>query len=554
MSTVGKTSRTVFDFRPAKGKQAKASKRAQRQLLAAGKEAKKEQLRLKLPEPSFGRGGDPAPAQGWGWTDFRKKGLSTTAHTLATAFPFVAGPSLGHEGAMIGHDLHGGGPFCFDPWELYNKGLISGMSMLLFGQVGTGKSTLAKSLAVRLVHYGRKLSVASDKKGEWTKVVRELGGSVIQVGPGLDARINPLDEGKRPSLNVQGLPMTDEHWRLMVRARRMSIMDTLFKILTDRKPSSAENLVLSDGLDMAVEVAAANGKPPVIPDLIDALEEIQRVHQADRLRAEAAQVVSMTLQRLTSGDLGGMFDGPSTVSFDVEAPATSIDTSSSRGANPISVRVITACVGSWMEAMVTNSDSGQRLVIYEEGWDSLSSEADLTRMVEQWKLARHYGIFNIMILHKVTDLDMAGAEGSRMVALAKSLLADADVKVIYRQDAAALRITADEMDLSEREKTLLKTLQEGTGLWRVGEATFEVANTRTKVEVPLFDTDGRMGGDSDRGSEMAESADEQISVEARPDDGIEEELAELMRGQRLEATGAAPETEVDPVTRKRVSR
>lgn len=536
MSNLADTKRVAFDFHPAKGKQARAASKRLRQVLAGGGKKKGAQNRLNLPAPEFGWGGDPSAAQGWGWRDFKKKGLPTTAHTAATAFPFVAGPSLGYEGAMIGHDLHGGGPFCFDPWELYRKGMISGMSMLLFGQVGTGKSTLAKSMAVRLVLYGRKLSVASDKKGEWTKVVRDLGGSVIQVGPGLDARINPLDEGKRPSLTVQGLPMTDEHWRIMVRARRMSIMVTLVKILTDREPDSAEHLALSDGLDMATDAASADGRVPVIPDLIHALEQLRETNAVDKMRSDAANIMSMTLRRMTSGDLGGMFDGESTVSFDVDAPATSIDTSSARGANPISIRVITACVGSWMEAMVTNSDSGQRLVIYEEGWDSLSSEADLTRMVEQWKLARSYGLFNVMVLHKVTDLDMAGAEGSKMVAMAESLLADADIKVIYRQDSAALKITADKMELSDRERTLLKTLNEGTGLWRVGEATFEVANTRTKVEIPLFDTDQRMDtgqGDS-KGSQDA--PDDQIAVDTETNDGIEEELVNLMETQRLEPT------------------
>ncbi|MDN5654906.1 MAG: conjugal transfer protein TraC, partial [Kocuria sp.] len=58
--------------------------------------------------------------------------------------------------------------------------------------------------------------------------------------------------------------------------------------------------------------------------------------------------------------------------------------------------------------MVSNSDSGKRIVVYEEGWDSVTNRADLERMVENWKLARDYGIFNVLLMHKVTDLDMAG--------------------------------------------------------------------------------------------------------------------------------------------------
>ncbi|MFC4372457.1 conjugal transfer protein TraC, partial [Citricoccus nitrophenolicus] len=199
-----------------------------------------------------------------------------------------------------------------------------------------------------------------------------------------------------------------------------------------------------------------------------------------------------TLHRMTSGDLAGMFDGETTAHFAADAPATSIDTSALQGASPEAARVVNACSGAWTEAMVTTSDGGQRIVVYEEGWDNISSEADLQRMVESWKLARAYGIFNVLILHKVSDLNMAGDVGSRMAAMAKSLLADADVKVIYRQDRSTLKLTADELDLSDRERSLLKHLGKGVGLWRLGGSSFEVKNDLTRVELSLFNTDERL--------------------------------------------------------------
>lgn len=418
-------------------------------------------------------------------------GVPTTAHTAATAYPFVTGPSLGPDGIYLGRDLNGGGAFCFDPWELYGRGIVSGMSMMLFGQIGTGKSSLAKSFAIRSVQAGRKLSVASDKKGEWTKVVKALGGVVIQVGPGARNRVNPLDAGTRPSLNPQGEPMADEEWTMMVRTRRMAILVTLARILTSRDLNPAEHHVVSMSLDEAVGTAQRGQRTVIIPDVIAALETMKTTH-ADALVTEAASIMAMTLHRVTTGDLAGMFDGESTVAFNPDAPAVSIDSSSLRGASPEAVRVVNACAGAWTEAMVTNSDYGQRVVIYEEGWDNISSEADLQRMVEGWKLARAYGLFNVLIMHKIADLDMAGDRGTKMAAMAKSLLADADVKVVYRQDRSALRVTMDELELSERERALVKTLPKGVGLWRLGESSFQVGNDLTKAELPLFDTDDRM--------------------------------------------------------------
>lgn len=248
--------------------------------------------------------------------------------------------------------------------------------------------------------------------------------------------------------------------------------------------------MLSQALDEAVRISGEQGRVPVIPDVIDALEAMRQ--DGDVMAAEAASVMMMTMARVSSGDLAGMFDGETTVMMSAEARATSIDTSALRGASPEAVRVVNACAGAWTEAMVTTRDGGQRIVIYEEGWDNISSEADLRRMVEQWKLARAYGIFNILVLHKIADLDMAGDRSSRMAAMAKSLLADADVKVIYRQDRSALQVTSSEMELSDREVSLVRSLPKGTGLWRLGDSSFEVKNELTKAELPLFDTDERM--------------------------------------------------------------
>lgn len=482
----------VFDFYDANRVQKRASIKSTRQILKDLKAARPGQTKTagEFPRRSWGTGGQPRPKSLHGTGMLRMRGVPTTAHTGATAYPYVAGTSLGADGVYLGRDLNGGGAFCFDPWRLYERGVISGMSMILFGQVGTGKSSLAKSFAVRLVQAGRKLSVASDKKGEWTRVVHALGGSVIQVGPGMGTRINPLDPGTRPSLSAQGVPLTDEGWALMVRTRRMAILITLVRILTNRELSPAEHHVLSLALDTGVQASRVRNGVVIIPDVIDALEA-DKTHP-DVLVAEASSVMAMTLHRMTTGDLAGMFDGETTAHFDADAPATSIDTSALQGASPEAARVVNACSGAWTEAMVTTSDGGQRLVIYEEGWDNISSEADLQRMVEAWKLARAYGIFNVLILHKVSDLNMAGDQGSRMAAMAKSLLADADVKVIYRQDRSTLKLTGDELDLSDRERSLLKHLDKGVGLWRLGASSFQVKNDLTRVELALFNTDERL--------------------------------------------------------------
>ena len=72
-----------------------------------------------------------------------------TSEVLAVAYPFLAEQGLGSEGVLIGQDAWSGTAFCYDPWELYRRGVLTNPNMFLAGQIGRGKSALAKSFASR---------------------------------------------------------------------------------------------------------------------------------------------------------------------------------------------------------------------------------------------------------------------------------------------------------------------------------------------------------------------------------------------------------------------
>lgn len=464
--------------------------RAAKTLRAASEETS---VMVPLPARQHGKGGERGRNRLHGLREVEVHGVPSTAHTSATAFPFLAGPSLGLEGPWLGDEVHGGGPFCVDPWELYNLGLISGMSALVFGMVGSGKSSLVKSWCLRLILAGRKLAVPSDLKGEWAPVIESVGGAVIRVAPGMDTRLNILDEGVRPELNQEGKPMSDRQWRFVVRQRRILLLRTVVLILRSAKDlDEHEDFALEDSLDEAVQLSEKDGRVPVSPDVRRALEQLHTSQETSEEMRRAADRLRLVLGRLETGDLAGMFDGESNVRMDGTLPAVGIDTSALRYASPTAARIVAACCGAWMEAMISE-DQGQRIVVYEEGWDAIANEADLERMQKGWKLARYLGIFNVLILHRVSDLDSAGGKGTALAAMAEGLLADADIKVIYRQDNSALAKTNEKLELTDRENNLLRSLHKGQGLWRVKNSTFEVRNVLTEAEVPLLDTDQRMG-------------------------------------------------------------
>lgn len=446
-----------------------------------------------LPQPHSITEGWKEPQNLAGSGGFNPSAMLLSSRTISAAFPFLTGPAMTAPGPVIGKGLYGTGSFRFDPWEMYKAGIISSMSAVLMGSVGEGKSSLAKVLAMRFVQHGYKLAVMSDPKGEWTVIVKALSGTAIQIGSGLDARINPLDPGVRPSKLPDGRPTTDVAWKGIVRARRTQLLATLMNILSDHPLTTGERRMMNRALDAAVRKHGTDNV--IIPHLIEVLREEDPKLSDDSLKdaklvAESlGRIVGSTADEDLEGDISGMFDGPTTVTFDHTVPAVSVDTSALATAGKTAKRIVNACVASWVESMITNPDGGQRMCIYEEGWDNINSESDLLRMMESWKLARFYGIWNLLIMHKLGDLDMAGDEGSRLHATAKSLLADAGIKIMFRQDESEMKHLMSQLGLSEHECDIVRSLKKGQAMWRIKHDTHCVEATRTDAEIPLCDTD-----------------------------------------------------------------
>jgi hypothetical protein len=70
---------------------------------------------------------------------------ATTAHVRA-AMPFQASMGLGGRGVYLGRDATGAA-FCFDPFDLYERGVLTGPAMIVLGEIGRGRPTCTGSAA-----------------------------------------------------------------------------------------------------------------------------------------------------------------------------------------------------------------------------------------------------------------------------------------------------------------------------------------------------------------------------------------------------------------------
>jgi type IV secretory pathway VirB4 component len=402
--------------------------------------------------------------------------------TLAGAYPFLVAPSCSI-GVLVGTDALTGEPFCFDPWDLYSAGVLTNPNVLLAGVIGQGKSALAKTLALRSIAAGRRVYVPGDPKGEWGAVADAVGGVVVRLGPGLPTRLNPLD-----------VPATEP---AVAHTHRLRLLVALAAAALHRDLAAVEHTVL----DSALAAAEAGAATPTIPDVVAALD-------APRADAAEGRDLAHGLRRLVRGDLAGMFDGASTYRLDADVPMVVLDLSA-LGGDDQALELAMTCAAGWLDAALTtapNNGGGpvpRRWVIYDEAWRLLRSVPLIRRLQSQWKLSRAYGIANLMVLHRLSDLDAVGAAGSEARALAEGLLADCSTRIVYRQEADQLAATAAALGLTRPERDLLAALPRGVGLWKMPGRSHVVRHHLHADELAVVDTDAAMRGTPSRPQEVA---------------------------------------------------
>ena len=405
---------------------------------------------------------------------------ATTAH-LQAAYPFVAEAGLGSGGAYIGRDLLGGA-FCYDPWDLYERGVITNPNMLVIGQIGRGKSSFVKSYLWRQQVFGRQAWVI-DPKGEYGPLARACGSEPLRIVPGGMVRLNPLDAGPTSS----GAGATPDVLRRQSQLLASLAEASLGRSLTPRERTAA---------DLALRSASGRGRTLTLPLVAAALldpspQSAELVHTDTGTLAADGRDVALELRRLIEGDLAGMFDGPTSSHLSLSGPLVSLDLSALY-ASP-ALGILMTCATAWLQATLINSDDQtRRIVVVDEAWAILSNLAIARWLQASFKLSRAYGVANVVVLHRLSDLKAAGADGSEQQRLAEGLISDSETRVVYGQPPSEVAAAGELLGLTGTEAELLPQLPRGVALWKLGLRSFLVAHRLGRAEAHFVDTDARM--------------------------------------------------------------
>lgn len=401
---------------------------------------------------------------------------ATTAH-LQCLYPFMAGGGLGSEAKYIGRS--NSGSFCFDPWELYPK-YLTNPNLLVSGQLGRGKSALVKTLVLRGALFDRRAAVL-DPKGEYGPLAAVLGVEPIRLSAGGSARLNPLDAG----------PGAEDLGPQEVQRRRLMLLQSIATAALKRDLHPIERAACR----IALDTACAGEGVPTLSMVATALMDPSRAG-AGEIRTTPAELarssydVALELRRLCDGDLGGMFDGTTTVEVDWDGPLVVLDLS--HFLEDDGLAILMACATAWIQAAVSRPSDKHRYIVLDEAWRLLNHLPTGRWLRSSLKLARQFGVSNVLVIHRLTDLASAGEASSEQVQLAKGLLSDTETRIIYGHAKGEVPEMADALGLTDGDRDRLPGLDLANAIWKVGRTSHDVAHEMTDYEQSITYTDSRM--------------------------------------------------------------
>ncbi len=440
--------------------------------------------------------GPAGPKAGRVFHRLRLRAQEETTAQIAGTYPFVAERGFTADGAYVGRDRFTRGAFRFDPFELYRAGQLPNPNVGIFGTIGSGKSSLIKTLALRLLAFGVRFINPADTKGEMTAMAKAVGATVVQLGPGMGRSLNPLYAPPRPA------SMAERTYVELMEQQRLLLLTALGATASGRPLTAREETGIEQALAQltrqADHVAADRMRQPNLAEFCDLMlnptkEMAAAIPVPLSILADDCLDLALRFRAMIKGTLKGVFDGE-TVEIDWDKPGVVIDISRIR-ASEAGVALTMTCGQALVDQILTFTDR-QWLRVLDECWRQIRYPAIVRRISEGQKLARGddttSGSATLIALHRISDL-MGAAPEVRELSL--GLLADCSTRIIYNQADDQIPITRSTLNLTDVEAALLPQLPQATALWKVGQRSFLVDHTvlRDGLEWDLIQTDSRMG-------------------------------------------------------------
>lgn len=238
-----------------------------------------------------------------------QRGINTSS--LAAIFPFISGAMMDDAGFYIGFNEQYGHVF-IDFFRRDNERVNS--NMMIIGKSGGGKSFATKNLLANMAADNSRIFIL-DPENEYETLAKNLKGQAIDVGTGLQGRINPFHI--TPSLKTE-----DDNVAVDDYSSHLQFLEQYFRVILQGITPDAFEKINSLVIEMYKRKGITNKtnieqlKPndfPIFDDLAKLVAE-KLSTETDEYIKRILQIIQIYVEKFsTGGRNSNLWNGPTTL-------------------------------------------------------------------------------------------------------------------------------------------------------------------------------------------------------------------------------------------------
>lgn len=385
--------------------------------------------------------------------DYVNEEFYLTSSNVSSSLPFTTATLNDLDGIFYGITI-GGEKIRFDRFSKQSKNYNG----IIFATSGAGKSFSAKLEAYRSLFRGINVYVI-DPEGEFKALCDYIGGTNIDINPESKTKVNPLEFF---SSKVDSKEVMRTHLGVVKGLLKIWLSERVYnRGIVSKAVNNTYNMK-----GILLDDPKTYSKPaPTITDLIKSFEQEGK---------EGKRIAVELLEYSKKGELGDLYDNPSTSDVDFDSPMVVFNIQKVPDQEKqASIYYLSNFI--WQKVL---SNRKRKILIIDEAHLLLKEESSANFIEDLVRRGRKYNLGVICISQDVDDFLKSPQES----VIAKN----ADTALILAQKKQSVPSLVKAFDLSDIEKDYITRLTKGQALFIKGNTHSHIFIYATPHERRLY--------------------------------------------------------------------